>query len=273
MPTIWVRFFGCNLECNGFGQKDPKDPSSFVLPYQTIDISKIRKLEDLPVFEFGCDSSYSWSKRFDALVHKKPVEELVQDLIKLGEKNLGLSLEKSNESGFWKHPVTRQKVQLCFTGGEPMLWQKQMNAILEEFENLGIPPVQITIETNGTRPIKDLKIPNFSDLFFSISPKLYTVSGEKDAVKLDVLKKFFRESSGWLKFVVNGTKECWDELDRYMDQILPELNPDWDVWVMPVGATKEQQSNIASIANDAMQRGYKIATRNHTYVYGNVIGS
>jgi organic radical activating enzyme len=23
VPTIWIRSFGCNLECNGFGQVDP----------------------------------------------------------------------------------------------------------------------------------------------------------------------------------------------------------------------------------------------------------
>ena len=42
---------------------------------------------------------------------------------------------------------------------------------------------------------------------------------------------------------------------------------------MPVGATKEQQETVADIANEAMRRGYKVATRNHAYVYGNQIGT
>ena len=66
-PTMWLRYFGCNLECNGFGQKNPKDPSTFVLPYKNIDVSGFKKLEDLPVFTHGCDSSYSWSKKFKGL--------------------------------------------------------------------------------------------------------------------------------------------------------------------------------------------------------------
>ena len=33
VPTTWLRFFGCNLECNGFGQDDPTDPSTYKLPY------------------------------------------------------------------------------------------------------------------------------------------------------------------------------------------------------------------------------------------------
>lgn len=275
MPTIWVRFFGCNLECNGFGQKNPMDESTYVLPYKTIDISKYKTLEELPVFEHGCDSSYSWSKRFDSLVHKKSVKELVDKLIALGEANLGLKAD--NKNGFWRHPVTNQKVQLCFTGGEPMLWQKQMKAICDEFKERGMSPLQITIETNGTKPFKDFhSMSTTADLYLSVSPKLFSVSGERNAVNVKLLEDYFEEASGWLKFVVNGTDACWEELDMYMKQILPILTYyDWDVWVMPVGATKEQQegSTIAKIANEAMKRGYKVATRNHTYVFGNVIGS
>jgi len=274
MPTIWVRFFGCNLECNGFGQKNPMDESTYVLPYKTIDISKYKTLEELPVFEHGCDSSYSWSKRFDSLVHRRSVGDLVDKLIALGETNFGLKVD--NDQGFWRHPVTRQKVQLCFTGGEPMLWQKQMKAICDEFSERGISPLQITIETNGTRGAKDFR--NFSTsakVYLSVSPKLFSVSGEKNAVKLDVLENLFGEFSGWLKFVVNGTDACWKELDEHMERILPTIPEDWDIWVMPVGATKEQQEGetIARISDEAMKRGFKVATRNHTYVYGNVIGS
>lgn len=273
MPTIWVRFFGCNLECNGFGQKNPVDESTYVLPYKTIDISKYKTLEELPVFEHGCDSSYSWSKSYDSLVHKKSVQELVDKLIALGETNLGLKAD--NKLGFWKHPVTNQKVQLCFTGGEPMLWQKQMKAICDEFKERGMSPLQITIETNGTKPFKDFRsMTTTADLYLSVSPKLFSVSGERNAVNVKLLEDYFEESSGWLKFVVNGTNACWEELDMYMNQILPLIPSDWDIWLMPVGATKEQQegSTIAKISNEAMKRGYKVATRNHAYVYGNVIG-
>ena len=30
IPSLWMRFFLCNLQCNGFGQKDPTDPSTMV---------------------------------------------------------------------------------------------------------------------------------------------------------------------------------------------------------------------------------------------------
>ena len=34
VPTAWIRFFLCNLQCNGFGQKDPTDPSTYELPFE-----------------------------------------------------------------------------------------------------------------------------------------------------------------------------------------------------------------------------------------------
>jgi len=27
VPTAWIRFFLCNLQCNGFGQINPTDPT------------------------------------------------------------------------------------------------------------------------------------------------------------------------------------------------------------------------------------------------------
>ena len=80
-PGPWLRYFMCNLQCNGFGQKDPTDESTYVLPYKDLDTSKYDKLEDLPVFEFGCDSSYSWSRKFKGLQHKGTAKEIYNRLI------------------------------------------------------------------------------------------------------------------------------------------------------------------------------------------------
>jgi len=138
-PSVWLRFFGCNLECNGFGQKDPTDPSTYVLPYQTFDISAIKKLEELPVWEYGCDSSYSWSARYKGLVHNHTVEEIC-DIITDQMRH------PSNPDGLFLHPVTQQDTQLCFTGGEPMMNQAAMIAIMQEFERRGNLPLTVTVD-------------------------------------------------------------------------------------------------------------------------------
>ena len=55
VPTTWLRFFGCNLECQGFGQDDPTDPSTYKLPYLEHDLIDVKTVEDLPVWKYGCD--------------------------------------------------------------------------------------------------------------------------------------------------------------------------------------------------------------------------
>ena len=78
--TAWVRMFNCNLTCSGFFQKDPTRPETYVLPYEELDISRISMVEELPVFETGCDSSYSWAKKYKHLIPLYTETEIAVDL-------------------------------------------------------------------------------------------------------------------------------------------------------------------------------------------------
>lgn len=280
-PSVWLRFFGCNLECNGFGQKNPTDESSWVLPYKTFDIGSVKRLEDLPVWHTGCDSSYSWSALYKGLVHDHTAAEIC-DIITDQMRH------PSNPEGKFIHPVNEQDTQLCFTGGEPMMWQKAMIEIIREFIRRDNPPMTITVETNATKKISEELKTFINEEFaeyggrwhWAMSPKLWNVAGEKDAVKEEIIFSYVHDvvCTSVLKFVCNGTKEAWTELDAHVDRIQRHFrqqglyNP--DLWVMPVGATKDQQeeAQVADIAMEAMRRGYNVATRNHCYVFGNVIG-
>ena len=113
-PSVWFRFFGCNLNCNGFGQKNPTDPSTYELPFQTFDVDSVKSVNDLPVWKFGCDSSYSWSQRFKHLAHDANPAEIADRLI-------AANTSEHNPEGLFIHPKTNQPIMLCFTGGEPML--------------------------------------------------------------------------------------------------------------------------------------------------------
>ena len=64
VPTAWIRFFLCNLQCSGFGQIDPTNPDTYDLPFLDYDVSQVKRVEDLPVWEKGCDSSYTWAKKY-----------------------------------------------------------------------------------------------------------------------------------------------------------------------------------------------------------------
>ncbi len=277
-PAVWLRFFGCNLNCEGFGQNNPTEPSTYVLPYKEFNVDSVKTVEELPVWKYGCDSSYSWSQRYKHLANDATPREIAERLIE-SNKN------PHNPEGLFVHPVTGQNTMLCFTGGEPMLQQKAMIAILTEMAEMGNMPKVITVETNATTPLSDDLRQFIAQDFrtmggirwhWSMSPKLFNVSGEKYAIRPEVIRDYvFSLSTSILKFVCNGTPECWMELDIEVERIrftCRQFMP--QIWVMPVGATKDAQEDpyIGDLCIEAMNRGYNVATRNHCYVFGNVIG-
>jgi len=283
--SLWIRWFMCNLQCDGFGQKDPTDPSSYILPYKDLDLINIQQVEDLPVFDYGCDSSYTWSKKYKHLMKCEDIKTIADKL----EKEL---VSKSNPQGKFLHPVSLQETHMCFTGGEPLLKanQKATVATMNEFRKRNNLPRYVTVETNGTQKlipelvkmIKEFQN-TFMDLgkeaewFWSVSPKLYTVSGEKPskAIKPEHVAEYVKVSNcGHLKFVANDTDACWEEIGQVVKQF-KAAGINWPVFIMPVGATKEQQEmpvNV-NIVHKALERGYNISGRLHCHLLGNSIGT
>lgn len=278
-PTAWLRFFLCNLQCDGFGQPDPTDPSTYELPYKDFDLSNIKRLEDLPVFERGCDSSYSWAKRYRHLAHKATPQEIAENIIEL-MKN------EHNPEGLFEHPKSWRENHLAFTGGEPMMHQKAIMDIIQCFplDNL---PVRITIETNGTQPLEQEFIDRLEAMEVreaynpiicaSISPKLFHVSGEdpKRAIKPEVIAeylKFFDEHQ--IKPVLNSDPRAWEEFDELYEKLVDLCGFAPNVYVMPVGATdKGQEENAGAVAIEAMRRGFAVSSRAHLQWFGNAIGT
>ncbi len=290
VPTAWIRFFLCNLQCDGFGQMFPTKPDTWELPYQDFDANSVERVEDLPVWEKGCDSSYTWSKKFKHLMGQATGAELAQNITDI-MKN------EHNPEGWFRHPKSLQHNHLCITGGEPLMRHAQ-NAFLEIYDALrdmgGGPiyetnymdasniPSSVTWETNGTQVLSD----NFAEFirgslfrpeaFFSVSPKLWTVAGEKreKAIKPDVVRQYYDVSSkGQLKFVVGPEQEQWDELDEIV-ALFRNAGVKYPVWIMPTGARLEEQEQTAGdVARMAFERGYNVSGRMHVYLFGNAIGT
>ena len=274
IPSLWMRFFLSNLQCNGFGQKDPTDPSTYDLPYEKLDITDITNVFDLPVFEKGCDSSYTWSKKYRHLITDKTVEEACDELTAL------------LPHGKFVHPVTQQNAHMVFTGGEPMLKPTQpgMTEVIEEFKRRDNQPMNVTVETNGTKPITDdfaewiqREYTNWTgrEWYWSLSPKLWSTAGEqhKRAIKPDVIGRYAEVSpAGQLKYVVNGTDESWREVEENT-KLFRDAGCNYPVWIMGVGGTFEGLIQTeASIADEAIRRGYYYTSRVHVHIYGNAIG-
>lgn len=278
VPTAWLRLFACNLNCDGFFQKDPTDPTSYELPYKDFDPKTVNRLEDLPVWSKGCDSSYSWSKKYKHLTYQKSPKEVALEI-------MGRITNKYNPNGSFIHETSKQHIHMCFTGGEPLLPvnQRAVCNVLKAFEELGNLPKFITFETNGTQLLTqetkdclDSLIWNRGgEVTFSVSPKLFTVSGEKatKAIRPDVLAQYNNYThTGYLKFVVGTEQRQWDELDEVIKKFR-DAGCIYDVWIMPLGSLEEQQQATAGeIANMALERGYNVAARVHCYLWGNKIG-
>lgn len=273
IPSLWMRFFLCNLQCDGFGQTDPTDPSTYELPYENLDLTDITDVMQLPVFEKGCDSSYTWSKRYKHLITDRTVDEAVDELTAL------------LPHGQFQHPVSKQWTHMVFTGGEPMLKNTQPGIIriMQEFYNRGNMPNNVTIETNGTKPlteemekyIEDFQFDWGGEWYWSISPKLWSTAGEqrKKAIQPEVVGQYAQASKhGQLKFVVNGSEESWREVEENT-KAFRDAGCDFPVWIMGIGGTLEGlKLTEADIADEAIQRGYNYTTRAHVHIYGNAIG-
>src|SRR5699024_10127172 len=116
-PSLWLRLFSCNLNCNGFGQVDPTDESTYELPYEEINIEGIKSIQELPVFSKGCDSSYSWARRFRHLNIEEDAETVIERLEKL-----------LPEPGVW-NKENAYNYHMVYTGGEPLLKRNQKHII------------------------------------------------------------------------------------------------------------------------------------------------
>lgn len=270
-PTAWLRFFLCNLQCDGFGQPDPTNPATYNLPYQNIKVEDFKRIEDLPVFERGCDSSYSWSAKFKHLQHKETVDEIASKILNVVPRN-----------------TFDNNIHMCFTGGEPLMKHAQVASteVLKYFDAKHDAPPSVTYETNGTQELTEDFLSYWAnnhstELFFSVSPKLWTVAGEKreKAILPEVVRSYYDLSRrGQLKFVCNGTEDSWNEIEEVI-QLFRNAGVKYPVWIMPLGGTLEgQKGEIAghipahAIADEALHRGYRVSARVHAYLWENIIG-
>ncbi len=267
--SLFFRFWGCNLRCAGFGQCNPTDPDTYDLTFRDYDpiANNIKTYEELPIFGKGCDSEYSHNPKFKHLLTRLEVEDACEQM---------LDLLPNRQWG---------DIHLVLTGGETMMNQKSIAAMITYFAGIGNFPKNVTIETNGTKrmtsPFGDLieLVAPYTKISFSVSFKLFNVTGElpEKAIIPSVVNGYARFAETWLKPVVVDTDACWEELDTHLAQYKAcSALHNVPVYIMPCGATQEQQEKdgyMASIANKALSRGYNVSVRVHTWIWGNAVGT
>lgn len=267
VPSVFLRLFGCNFECPGFGlaKGEKTDEVNKIIKLVEQDPDKYKKLEDLPLVTTGCDSYASWHPKFKKYSPTYTLDELVTKMLALVPNN-----KWSQDNG--------SDVHLVVTGGEPLLgWQRIYSKLLEHDRMRDLK--NITFETNGTQKLHDdFKIffhkwkensHNYHNITFSVSPKL-SASGEAwdDAIKPETVAEYNWVGNTYLKFVV--------ENDQHMAEVDEAVNAyrkagvTGNVYIMPVGGVAEAYNqNNKRVAEYALSKGYRYSPRLHVDIWGN----
>ena len=268
-PSVFLRSFGCNLRCQGFGltRGTPKKKISdeVVNLLNSGVLSRVSKFEDLPMVRTGCDTYASIYPEFKKYMMDRSVDQVVEHLLSLTPENKWLM-----DNG--------QDIHFILTGGEPLLWQRFWinlfaHSQMQDLRNL-------TIETNTTQKLQPqfaeyLSTQNRFQVTWACSPKL-TVSAEpwKNAIRPEIARSYLNidKSKMYLKFVVADNIDI-DDVHKAVKEF-SDGGVDVPVYVMPVGGCKEEYGeNKVNVAELALAKGWRYSPRLQVELFGNSWGT
>lgn len=262
VPSVFLRTFGCNFTCSGFGMKQGELSQERLL----VDPEKYDDYKKLPLVHTGCDSYASWDPRFKNLSPLLSVEEIVRQM-----GNLVPKFDKNRH--------------LIITGGEPLLgWQRSYPDLLDEtVTHMGL--TNVTFETNGTQPLTPVfkewleDAAQHIDFTFSVSAKLPN-SGEQweKAILPDVVEGYEEYARSdediYFKFVVSDESDLGyvlKAMDLYRESVYLRDSP---VYLMPVGGTTETYNkNELNVAEMCKKYGFRFSPRIQVPLYKNAWGT
>jgi len=265
VPSVFLRTFGCNFKCAGFGM--PKGKLSTEVEAIAERINDFKTYQELPLVSTGCDSYASWDPRFKHLspmLDTSAVVDAICDILPY---------------------KTWEDEHLVITGGEPLLgWQRSYEDLIShpKMRNLK----EITFETNGTQELQKsfrdfliawqqppLGMPKTQEVTFSVSAKL-SCSGEsrEEAIKPDVVCSYQEVGYTYLKFVVateEDAEEALETLDIYRAEGF--TGP---CYLMPVGGVESVYAmNNRRVAEFAMKNGLRYSDRLQLPLFANAWGT
>ena len=262
VPSVFLRTFGCNFTCDGFGMPQGERSNERNLVAQRV--VEFKSYKELPLVSTGCDSYASWDPRFKDL---SPVVE---------SNGLAQSIVDLLPNKHWRDE------HLVITGGEPLLgWQRAYPDLLEHDVMRSLK--ELTFETNGTQPLTEdfkkylwhwgIEHRGYSALTFSVSAKL-SCSGEsrEDAIKPDVVCDYQDIGYTYLKFVVATNEDVEESLDTLSQYRQAGFRG--HCYLMPVGGVESVYSlNNRRVAELAMQHGLRYSDRLQVPLFKNAWGT
>lgn len=161
-----------------------------------------------------CDTDYSWRGNNNKLLTIKDVE---------------------------KRMLTSKNRHYTFTGGEPTLYDEQIQRLRNTFITS-----HFSLETNG---LYKTKVPYNTIM---VSPK-------RQNHDLETLIDYNAMPSTYFKFVYEANKSKWWE------KVIENINLNEDkIIIMPEGKTREEQiNNMPEVINYCISKGYRFSPRGH----------
>jgi organic radical activating enzyme len=266
VPSVFLRTFGCNFKCAGFGMPrgEMSHEATDIAATHTM-ITPFTKYEDLPLVSTGCDSYASWHpdfKELSPMLTSDAIADRIAEIIPHGE---------------WRDE------HLVITGGEPLLgWQRAYPDLLDHPKMLDLK--EITFETNGTQKLS----PEFKDylmqwqmpdvdfnreITFSVSAKL-PCSGEKweEAILPEVVCEYEQVGTAYLKFVIATEQDFADAECAIADYRKAGFKG--HVYLMPVGGVESVYAlNNRTVADLAMKNGLRYSDRLQVPLFKNEWGT
>ena len=264
VPSVFLRTFGCNFKCAGFGM--PRGELSQEVESIANRIGDFKTYNELPLVSTGCDSYASWDPRFKDLSPMLTSDGIAEAIVET------LPFKE------W------QDEHLVITGGEPLLgWQRAYPDLLDHPKMAGLK--EITFETNGTQKLT----PEFAaylhqwkshhdrdfwrEITFSVSAKL-PCSGEKweDAICPDVVCEYEEYGTAYLKFVI-ATEQDFADAQRATAEFRA-AGFTGHVYLMPVGGVESVYAlNNRKVADLAMRHGLRYSDRLQVPLFKNEWGT
>jgi organic radical activating enzyme len=266
VPSVFLRTFGCNFTCAGFGM--PRNEISIEaddIAYTHANIESFMKYEELPLVSTGCDSYASWHPAFKDLSPMLTSEAIADRIMEILPQD------------HWRDE------HLVITGGEPLLgWQRAYPDLLDHPKMAGLK--EITFETNGTQKL-DSKFKEYlghwqnegrtldKEITFSVSAKL-PCSGEAwdDAICPEIVCEYEEVGTAYLKFVI-ATEQDFEDAERAV-AAYRACGFKGHIYLMPVGGVESVYAlNNKNVALLAMKNGLRYSDRLQVPLFKNEWGT
>jgi organic radical activating enzyme len=261
VPSVFLRTFGCNFRCAGFGMPPGQLSKEVDVIAQRID--QFSSYEQLPLVSTGCDSFASWAPQFKHLSPMMTTDEIADRIAEI------------LPFGQWRDE------HLVITGGEPLLgWQRSYPDLLDHPKMSSLK--ELTFETNGTQPLTAEFYQYLSDwasdrqwdsVTFSVSAKL-SCSGEsrEDAIKPEIINMYQSVGYTYLKFVVATEQDAEEALQT--TEIYRREGFQGPVYLMPVGGVESvYKMNNSNVAKFAIKHGLRYSDRLQVPLFKNEWGT